>query len=128
MYEKGEDEIHGATTDGAALQEEDTAQTSDVAPVQKQASLKKSPVPSKQKTLSKQPSKEKATKDSSGKGTLTLTVEEAKLTRDVDIIGKQDPFVELNLYNQFWSWKSKVIESGGKTPKWNETVIININS
>ena len=61
-------------------------------------------------------------------GTLTLTIGTANLTRDVDLIGKQDPFVELNLYTQFWSWKSEVIESGGKTPTWNQTTEIPIKN
>ena len=52
----------------------------------------------------------------------------ANLTRDVDFIGKQDPFVELNIFDQFWSWRSKTVESGGKTPTWNETVTIPVKS
>jgi len=38
MYEKGSDEIHGATNDGANVEESATGQTSEAAPVQKQAS------------------------------------------------------------------------------------------
>ena len=57
-----------------------------------------------------------------------MTLGTANLTRDVDYIGKQDPFVELNIFNQFWSWTSKTIESGGKTPTWNETVTIPVKS
>ena len=49
-------------------------------------------------------------------------MKEAKLQRDVDMVGKQDPFVELELGK--WEWKSKVIQSGGKNPVWNETVEI----
>ena len=28
----------------------------------------------------------------------------------------------MSLPDQKWSWKSKVIDSGGKTPEWNEDV------
>ena len=104
MYEKGGDELNGAS-DGQDLHGNDPAQTSKPPAASKKAKVKKN-VP----------------------GVLTLTIGTAELTRDVDTFGKQDPFVELNLYNQFWSWKSKVVESGGKTPTWNETVIIPIKN
>ena len=99
MYEKGHDEIHAATTsDGVTLQTQDPGK----------ASQKKSPVASKQKTIVKAPSKETVKKQATKKlddkdkgtaGTLFLTVKNADLTRDTDIIGKQDPFVKLDLYN-----------------------------
>ena len=57
-----------------------------------------------------------------------MTICSANLKRDVDTFGKQDPFVTLSLAEQFWNWKSKVIESGGKTPNWNETVEIPIKN
>ena len=44
------------------------------------------------------------------------------------MFGKQDPFVELHLYSQYWTWKSKIIESGGKTPVWNETVSVDVKT
>ena len=106
MYEKGEDELHGAGTDGQNLNDPSA-----------KGSPKKSPAPPKKKKTKK-----------NEPGNLTLTIGTANLERDVDIIGKQDPFIELNLYNQFWSWKSKVIESGGKTPTWNETVEIPVKN
>ena len=59
---------------------------------------------------------------------LTVTIKDAVLTNDVDVVGKQDPFVELKLKAQGWSWKSKVVQEGGKTPAWNETVSIDVNS
>jgi len=40
---------------------------------------------------------------------LTVTIKDAVLTNDVDVVGKQDPFVELKLKAQGWSWKSKVV-------------------
>lgn len=55
-------------------------------------------------------------------------MKEADLVRDVDIIGKQDPFVELSLQDSDWTWKSKTIESGGKAPVWNETVEVEVKS
>ena len=36
--------------------------------------------------------------------------------------------MELNIFDQFWSWRSKTVESGGKTPTWNETVTIPVKS
>ena len=82
------------------------------------------------------PAKDRYAEDSEGEdgpepvtqGTLTLHVIQANLERDVDMVGKQDPFVELSLPSQSWSWKSKVVESGGKTPAWNETVEIEVKS
>ena len=59
-------------------------------------------------------------------GVLKVVIGSAKLKRDVDTFGKQDPYVRLHLYDQFWDWKSKVVESGGKEPTWNETVEIPI--
>ena len=103
MYEKGEDELHTAT-DGQNLDGNEPKQTS------------KSPAAKKAKVQKNVP------------GVLTLTIGTANLERDVDILGKQDPFVELNLYNQFWSWKSKTVESGGKTPTWNETLTVPIKN
>jgi len=94
-------------------------------PVQQEQ--KKEAAASPKKAISKKASKEEVKKPT-GKGTLTITVKEAKLTRDTDIIGKQDPFVCLDLYSQFWSWKSKVIESGGKEPVWNEQVSVDVNT
>ena len=34
----------------------------------------------------------------------------------------------LKLQAQGWTWKSKVHESGGKAPCWNETVSIDVKS
>lgn len=89
MYEKGHDEVHAATTsDGATLKTNETGK----------ASPKKSPT-SKSKGLAKAPSKDNVKKPDATKGTLILTVKNADLTRDTDIMGKQDPFVKLDLFN-----------------------------
>ena len=69
-----------------------------------------------------------AKKECAPEGTLELFIKEANLDRDVDIIGKQDPYVELILPGQGWTWKSQVIDSGGKKPEWNETVSIEVKS
>ena len=78
--------------------------------------------------ISKQKSKESVNTVGNISGKLLLTICSANLLRDVDTFGKQDPFVTLNLAEQFWSWKSKVVESGGKTPNWNETVEIPVKN
>jgi len=132
MYEPGaEGETDGATMSAEFM----TAPTADQPePPKKQRPLvesesKKAQITSPKNggTGSKKASKGEVKKPT-GKGKLTITVKEAKLTRDTDIVGKQDPFVCLDLFTQFWSWKSKVIESGGKEPVWNEQVIVDVNT
>ena len=54
-------------------------------------------------------------------GKLTLTAVEAKLTRDLDTFGKQDPFVEMSVPQLSWEWKCKADDGAGKDPKWNKT-------
>jgi len=133
MYEPGGEE---GTTDGATMSAEFmTAPTAGEPEPPKKQRPAIEPEPKKaavaatspKNSVTKKASKE-VVKKTSGKGTLTITVKDAKLTRDTDIIGKQDPFVCLDLYSQFWSWKSKVIESGGKEPVWDEQVTVDVNT
>jgi hypothetical protein len=132
MYEPGGE----GTTDGATMSAEFmTAPTAGEPEPPKKQRPAIQPEPKKavvaatspKKSVTKKASKEEVKKPS-GKGTLTITVKDAKLTRDTDIIGKQDPFVCLDLHSQFWSWKSKVIESGGKEPVWDEQVTVDVNT
>ena len=45
---------------------------------------------------------------------------EAKLTRDTEaMFNKMDPFVTLKLREQ--TFKTKVLQGAGKTPKWGES-------
>jgi Ca2+-dependent lipid-binding protein len=51
-------------------------------------------------------------------GILTLTVAEAKLTRDTEFLGNMSPYITLVFKQQ--KLKTKIRYDGGKTPKWNE--------
>jgi|688.fasta_scaffold465729_2 Ca2+-dependent lipid-binding protein len=64
-------------------------------------------------------------------GTLTITCIEAHLTRDVQKIGKMDPYVRFwSRGNEYkiadWRHRTKVHEDGGKKPKWNDTFTIDV--
>jgi len=52
-------------------------------------------------------------------GKLNLTIKEAKLTHDTDSFGNMDPYVSLSLREQ--TFKTKVLQSGGAKPVWNES-------
>jgi Ca2+-dependent lipid-binding protein len=47
----------------------------------------------------------------------SLTVVDAKLTRDVELVGKMDPFVVIKVDGK--ELKTKTIDNGGKNPVWN---------
>ncbi len=55
-------------------------------------------------------------------GRLRLTIIEAKLKRDTDFFSKMDPFCKIVCRDQ--TFKTKVMQNAGKTPKWNETIEI----
>lgn len=58
----------------------------------------------------------------------TITWQKAKLTRNVEMIGKQDPYIVFKCNGR--EWRSKVLFAAGKTPKWNQTsdvVVTNVN-
>jgi len=50
---------------------------------------------------------------------IAIEVHEAKDLRVVQLIGKQDPYVQIIVGDQ--KSRTKEHENGGKTPKWNET-------
>ena len=62
------------------------------------------------------------------KGTLRLTIVEATLERDVgtadDLV--MDPYVVVK--NRLNAARTRTIEDGGKTPVWNETIDLNVQS
>ena len=59
------------------------------------------------------------------RGDLELTVVEAKLTRDTEMaFNKMDPFCRVESREQ--TFKTKVLQGAGKTPKWNETFQIQV--
>ena len=51
-------------------------------------------------------------------GKLKLHIIEAKLTRDTEVFSKMDPFCKFQMRDQ--TYKTKVLNGAGKTPKWNE--------
>lgn len=59
-------------------------------------------------------------------GLLHINVVQGRLTRDVEAFGKQDPYVKITYLGT--KYKTRVHESGGKTPVWNQAFDINIGS
>jgi Ca2+-dependent lipid-binding protein len=57
---------------------------------------------------------------------LEVFVIEARLYRNTEIFGEMDPYVVLNFRGK--NFKTRAIDEGGKNPKWNETLILPINS
>mmetsp|Transcript_37276 Transcript_37276/g.49033 ORF Transcript_37276/g.49033 Transcript_37276/m.49033 type:complete len:131 (-) Transcript_37276:581-973(-) len=57
-------------------------------------------------------------------GKLSMTVIEAKLTRDTDFWTKMDPWVQIEMRN--FKARTKTKQSAGKTPKWDETFNIDV--
>jgi Ca2+-dependent lipid-binding protein len=57
-------------------------------------------------------------KDASSLGVLRLYIKEGKFTKDIELLTKMDPFVTMNLREEFW--QSAVCEEGGKRPKWDD--------
>lgn len=45
-----------------------------------------------------------------------MEVLEARIKRDVEVVGKMDPYVILKLRDD--QWRSATCEDGGKNPKW----------
>jgi Ca2+-dependent lipid-binding protein len=50
-------------------------------------------------------------------GILKITVVEARLTKDSETFGTQDPYVQFE--NRFEKFKTKVAKDGGKEPQFN---------
>ena len=50
---------------------------------------------------------------------LKLMIKSAKFKRDVEFLGKQDPFAQFNYGGELL--KTQVIDGGGKQPVWDET-------
>lgn len=47
-----------------------------------------------------------------------MTLVEAKLTRDTEVMGKMSPYVTMVFKGK--KYKSKTMNYAGKTPKWNQ--------
>ena len=58
-------------------------------------------------------------------GVLKVSVVDARLDRDVEMIGKMDPYVVLEHGKS--KFKTKTHDDGGKTPEWGESFDIEIN-
>jgi len=59
-------------------------------------------------------------------GILTLKIVEGKLTRNTELFGNMDPFIQIEYRDQ--KFRTKVNDGGGLNPTWNETFIIPIVS
>ena len=58
-------------------------------------------------------------------GTLIVSIIEAKLTRNTELLGKMDPFVIMQVRD--YVIRTKVKNSAGKNPVWNETFCFRLN-
>ena len=58
-------------------------------------------------------------------GTLHMTIEEAKLKRDTETFGTMDPYVKIKFNEE--THKSETVEDGGKHPKWNYKLKLEVN-
>lgn len=52
-------------------------------------------------------------------GPLHIKIISAQLTRDTELVGKMDPYVEFKIGGQN-VYKTAVLDGAGKTPQWNE--------
>ncbi len=57
---------------------------------------------------------------------MTIKVLQGKLTRDVEVFGKQDPYIKLEYLGQ--RHKTKIHESGGLEPVWGDVFNLNLGS
>jgi len=57
-------------------------------------------------------------------GKLTITVHRAEHLREVQLIGKQDPYVEIKFGH--YGYKTKVHEKAGAFPVWNQDFLFNV--
>jgi Ca2+-dependent lipid-binding protein len=59
-------------------------------------------------------------------GKLILTISQAKLTRDTEVFGRMDPYVDLHYRGE--EYRTKVAEDQGKHPIWNQTFELMVHS
>ena len=55
-----------------------------------------------------------------------MTLQEAKLTRDTEVLGKMSPYVTMVFKGK--KYKSKTMDSAGKTPKWSQKFVFEVSS
>jgi Ca2+-dependent lipid-binding protein len=65
-------------------------------------------------------------RSNAGGRTIEITLIEGKLYRDTEVFGAMDPFISLKY--KMHEYKTKALDRGGKSPKWNETLTIPIDS
>lgn len=59
-------------------------------------------------------------------GVLEMTLAEAKLTRDTELMGSMSPYVTIVFKGK--KYKSKTMNYAGKTPKWNQKFTFEVTS
>merc|ERR1712046_38661 len=59
-------------------------------------------------------------------GVLEMTLVEAKLTRDTEVMGQMSPYVTMVFKGS--KYKSKTLNYAGKTPKWNQKFTFEVTS
>lgn len=59
------------------------------------------------------------------KGQLTITAHKGESLRDVQTIGKQDPYCKLTAGSE--SFKTKVHDNGGTAPSWEQSFLFNLD-
>ena len=59
-------------------------------------------------------------------GTIHIKPIEAKISHDTEIFGKMDPFCQITIGDS--KVKGQICHSGGKFPRWNDTITISRNS
>jgi len=57
-------------------------------------------------------------------GTLEVTIVEARLERDTETFGTQDPYITIE--HRMQKFKSKVCSDGGKEPQFDETFLFEV--
>lgn len=57
---------------------------------------------------------------------ITVSPLSAVIVKDMDLIGKMDPYVNVTVGTV--TKKTKVVENGGKTPRWGDQLTFNCNS
>ena len=58
-------------------------------------------------------------------GTLSVKPLSGAFTKDGDLFGKSDPYIEIQLGNS--KQQTSVCKNGGKTPKWSDVLSFRVN-
>jgi Ca2+-dependent lipid-binding protein len=63
---------------------------------------------------------------STGGGKLKINIVKGEMLRDVQTFGQMDPYVTIHYMGQ--KYKTKIMNSAGKNPVWNDSFDIEIGS